>query len=58
MKNTIKIGKTENGRETLRSEIEGYAGIDKTTTVVKENPCGVANCYYESFVVKDHFSYA
>ena len=44
MKNTIKIGKIENGRETLGSEIAGYAGIYKTTVVAKENLCGVANC--------------
>ena len=44
MKNTIKIGKIENGRETLVSEIAGYAAIYKTTAFAKENPCGVANC--------------
>ena len=43
VKITIKIGKTKNGRETLGSEIAGYAGIDNTTVVAKENPCGVAN---------------
>ena len=41
---TIKIGKTKNGRETLGPKTAGYAGIDKTTVVAKENPCGVANC--------------
>ena len=35
VKNTIKIGKTENGRETLESETTGYEGIDKTTAVAK-----------------------
>ena len=44
VKITIKIGKTKNGRETLGSETAGYVGIDKTTVVTKENPCGVANC--------------
>ena len=43
VKITIKIGK-KNGRETLGSETAGYAGIDKTTVVAKENPCGVSNC--------------
>ena len=44
MKITIKIGKTEKGRETLGSETAGYAGIEKTIAVAKEKPCGVANC--------------
>ena len=44
MKITKKIGKTKNGRETMGSEIARYAGIDQTTVVTKENPCGVANC--------------
>ena len=57
-KTSIKMGKIKNGRETLGSETAGYAGIYEMTAVVKENPCGVANCYYEYFVVKDHFSYA
>ena len=44
MESTTKIGKTENGRETLEFETTGYAGIYKTIAVAKENPCGVANC--------------
>ena len=44
MKITIKIGKTKNGRDTLGYETTGYAGMDKTTAVAKENPFGVANC--------------
>ena len=35
MKNTIKIGKRENERENLGSEIAGYAGRYKTTAVAK-----------------------
>ena len=41
MKITIKIGKTENGRETIGSETAGYAGIYKMTVVAKQNLCGV-----------------
>ena len=44
VKSTIKIRKTGNGRETLGSEIAGYAGIYKMTAAAKENLCGVANC--------------
>ena len=32
---TIKIGKTENGRETLGFEKAGYAGIYETIAVAK-----------------------
>ena len=35
VESAIKIAKTGNGRETLGSETTGYAGIDKTTAVVK-----------------------